>query len=320
MVVDYNMAATRVHGVPRILSKLQGSIRDKNFYEAHQLYRTLYFRYLGVKKYKDLLDLLYSGAILLLENDQHTSGADVAILYVDVLVKSETPPTDEYIVKLSRLLQMMDPDAPERETYLEHALRWSGDGGHPQLHKSLAQVFWKQKNYVRARQHFLQSCDGRGFAVMLVELQRQHGFTAEVDLFIAQAVLQYLCVENKWRTAKDAFQTYTLQHPNIRAGPPYLLPLLNFLWFLLKAVESGKLNAFKVLCEQYQPSIRRDPSYQDYLDKIGHVFFGIPLPKAHSQGFFENILQSFLTGVPEDTRPQPSTSRQHAHMDTDALD
>nr|CAD7267195.1 unnamed protein product [Timema shepardi] len=97
----------------------------------------------------------------------------------------------------------------------------------------------------------------------------------------------------------------------------------------------GKLNTFKVLCEQYQPSIKRDPSYPDYLNKIGHIFFGIPLPRAQPQGLFAvelnttsalanyateagNILQSFFSGLDEESDteseqgPQPSTSsRQH---------
>nr|CAD7606164.1 unnamed protein product [Timema genevievae] len=197
-------------------------------------------------------------------------------------------------------------------------------------------------------------------------------------------------------TAQAAFHCYTSQHPNIKRGPPYILPLLNFIWFLLKAVErspsiqsshsqpiqlgaswpdpvpslltsllslfyltrfllgfnptytrllrsqgtplgietSGKLNTFKVLCEQYQPSIKRDPSYPDYLNKIGHIFFGIPLPRAQPQGLFGNILQSFFSGLDEESDteseqgPQPSTSsRQHqrhaqqsSHMETEELD
>lgn len=34
----------KVHGVQRVLSKLETSIKNGNYYEAHQMYRTLYFR------------------------------------------------------------------------------------------------------------------------------------------------------------------------------------------------------------------------------------------------------------------------------------
>jgi hypothetical protein len=45
-------------------------------------------------------------------------------------------------------------------------------------------------NYTSAQYHYLRSSDGLGFAAMLVELHRTRGFKHEVDLFIAQVVLQ----------------------------------------------------------------------------------------------------------------------------------
>lgn len=33
-----------MHGVQRVLSKLESSVNAGNYYEAHQMYRTLYFR------------------------------------------------------------------------------------------------------------------------------------------------------------------------------------------------------------------------------------------------------------------------------------
>lgn len=47
---------------------------------------------------------------------------------------------------------------------------------------------------------------------------------------------RYLCLQNK-ATAQEAFNSYTSRHPKINSGPPYLLPLLNFLFFLLKTID-----------------------------------------------------------------------------------
>lgn len=73
---------------------------------------------------------------------------------------------------------------------------------------------------------------------MLVELHTTRGFKSEIDLFIAQPVLQILCLRNL-QMASDTFSKYTSSHPTIKndKGPPYILPLLNFLWFLLRAIE-----------------------------------------------------------------------------------
>lgn len=40
------MAAQGNRGVSRVLQKLEKSVTDGNYYEAHQMYRTLYFRYI----------------------------------------------------------------------------------------------------------------------------------------------------------------------------------------------------------------------------------------------------------------------------------
>ena len=54
----------------RVEEKLQQKIRDKEYYEAHQSYRVLYQRYKAQGKEKEALELLYSGALLLLQHGQ----------------------------------------------------------------------------------------------------------------------------------------------------------------------------------------------------------------------------------------------------------
>lgn len=99
---------------------------------------TINFRYLSQKKYSDLLNLLNKGSTILLEHDQQGSGADLAILLIDVLTKSETKPSEEWIGKIAKLFSMMNATIPERETFLTNAVKWSMDSnkkGHPLLHK-----------------------------------------------------------------------------------------------------------------------------------------------------------------------------------------
>lgn len=97
-------------------------------------------RFLSQKKYSDLLNLLYKGSTLLLQRDQQGSGADLAILLLDVLTKSETKPSHEWIDRIGKLFEMMNSSIPERETFLTNAVKWSMDSnkkGHPLLHKVL---------------------------------------------------------------------------------------------------------------------------------------------------------------------------------------
>lgn len=66
-------------------------------------------------------------------------------------------------------------------------------------------------------------------------------------------------------------------------------------------ISSRKLAAFTVLCEQYQPSIKRDPCYVQYLDKIGQIFFGVKPPQRQNGGFLGNFIQNFLGGLDDDS-------------------
>ncbi|KAL4240916.1 Golgi to ER traffic protein 4 [Mactra antiquata] len=302
-------------GVQRVLAKCQKCIDSGNFYEAHQMYRTLYFRYSSAKKYNEAIELLHTGSKTLLQHQQIGSGSDLALLLVDVLSNGKVPVTDDTADKVVDLLRIMDNDCQDRHAYLNAALRWTikvepqCKAGHPVLHKKCGMLFWQEKNYVQARYHYLHSSDGKNLATMLVEYHTTLGYPSEVDLFIAQTVLQFLCLQNK-DTAHVVFVSYTKQHPDVEEGPPYYRPLLNFIWFLLLALEGGKLAVFGVLCDKYQESINRDPSYKEYLDKIGQLFFGVPPPRTQTQGgFFGNIIQSLLGGGDDDDDSSSTTAQ-----------
>ena len=95
---------------------------------------------------------------------------------------------------------------------------------------------------------------------MLAEFHCERGFLREVDLFIAGTVLQFLCLR-KHVPAAVALKAYADNHPTnleLRKGPPYKHPLLNFVWLLLLAIEHKQsVTAFTTLIEKYKPSLKR---------------------------------------------------------------
>jgi len=305
-------------GTERVMSKLKKSIENENYYEAHQMYRTLYFRYVGQRKYEELEVMLYDGAILLFSHNQVESGLDLAKLYIDTLKEGDFKPEDSKFIKICRLYDEIPTDNVDRASFLSTCLGWSSyslssghPSGNPRLHQYIAYSLWKQGKYPESRQHFLHSCDGEGCGSMLIEFHTVKGFSSEMDLFIAQTVFQYLCLK-KHLVAAVAFYAYTQGHPKIQKGPPYSNPLLNFLWFLLLAIEtSSSLSAFTVLCEKYKKFIDRDPQFIEYLDKIGQLFFGVPAPE-RPQGMFSGLFNSLLSAMnydsSDDEGPGPSST------------
>ena len=223
----------------RLLTKLHKSLENKDYYESHQIYRTLYFRLLRDKKHIQLSELLVDGAFRLLRNGQHNSGADLATLYLQLLIETNNKTLDDKpIVENDRLLitirdlfELIPAKSPERLTFVTNAVKL-GFVSSAAVRKQFAVVLWREKNFAEARQHFVYSSDsGLDCALMLVEYQTTLGYPSEADLFIGQFVLQVLCVRNK-SMADQTFHAYTSRHPSINTtNPPFLLPLLNFLWF-----------------------------------------------------------------------------------------
>ncbi|XP_031655482.1 Golgi to ER traffic protein 4 homolog isoform X2 [Oncorhynchus kisutch] len=257
---------------------------------------------------------MYNGAQLFFSYNQLNSAADLSMLVLESLEKSEAKVEDEDLEHLAKLFSLMDPNSPERVAFVSRALKWSTGGsgklGAPKLHQLLAVTLWKEQNYSESRYHFLHSSDGEGCAQMLVEYSAQRGFRSEVDMFVAQAVLQFLCLKNK-NSASVVFSTYTQKHPSIEKDPPFVQPLLNFIWFLLLAVDGGKLTVFTVLCEQYQPSLKRDPMYNEYLDRIGQLFFGVPPKQSSSYGGLLGNLLNSLMGSGEGEDEEGEEAQEH---------
>uniref|UniRef100_A0A915JLZ1 Golgi to ER traffic protein 4 n=1 Tax=Romanomermis culicivorax TaxID=13658 RepID=A0A915JLZ1_ROMCU len=306
--MEHENGATAVN---RIEKKLRQKLDEGDYYEAHQIYRTLYFRYVAQKKFDDLIDLLFDGASSLLKADQIASGIDLSILYVDTLTKYEEKVIDEKVLtSLDSLLSFMKPVselAANKEKFLQESVKWSASKsgnvrGSPELHAKFANTLWKQKEYSQARRHFLWSNDALNCAKFLVDYHTTQGSKDESDLFIAQATLQLL-VRKNIQMARAVFSDYLRLHPTFAdqssSKPPLATPLLDFIYFVLESIDrqttqANRLQIYTILIEKYQSSIDRDPSYKSYLDKIGQIFFGLPQPKPKSGGFLSNLLNDLM--------------------------
>uniref|UniRef100_A0A182QJG8 Golgi to ER traffic protein 4 n=1 Tax=Anopheles farauti TaxID=69004 RepID=A0A182QJG8_9DIPT len=291
-------------GVSRVLAKLRASTEAGNFYEAHQMYRTLHFRFVSQERYEDLLDLLYDGAMTMVVHEQYSIGADLGLMIISTLdvAPLSKPKQQSWVKKVADLLGKIKPTVVEREALLEKAIKWSGKNANNELdtlmHRLVAQMMYREGNLAQARYHFLHSQDGKSSAFLLIEMSTTKGFPGEVDLFVALFVLGQLCL-GAVEAARDTFATYCQFHPAIAcSGAPYPLPLLNFLWILLQLVKprAGHVNiaAFRWICDLYKPSILRDPVYKQYMQKIHRRYFYGGRPEASPYAFFDFMQQLMI--------------------------
>uniref|UniRef100_A0A1B6F0X9 Golgi to ER traffic protein 4 homolog n=1 Tax=Cuerna arida TaxID=1464854 RepID=A0A1B6F0X9_9HEMI len=308
-------------GVKRLHDKLQSALSSGDFYVAYQFIYCIYFR---VSKNFSLANYLYGGSTILIGKNKYELSIDVAQLVLATLENCPKIEDEIWMHKMCDLVAAIKPSVNERDTLVKRIVRWvtmrKNDDLKLKTHRRLAEIFLVEKNYPSARYHYLLSGDGELCAKLLIQFQAAQGYSEEVDIFIVQTVLQYLCMKNS-RAAIRVFYCYTSEHPQIqKPRPPYSFPLLNFVWFLFKAIESKKLRIFKILCEQYEMTIKRDPSFADYLEQIAQLFFGVKTslnadqtstPQITSSEMFSNIFQSLLSDLSLNlTRPRPSTNTQ----------
>jgi hypothetical protein len=270
----------------RLHDKLEQCKQNKDFYQAHQICRTIYVRLRSSTDDENILKFLFESACYFLEHNQSNSGYDLCKCYIETLNHSNLNHLSDNLLKqICILFQLLKSYYDERTEFACNALRWSSQipfdqqqdeqlpipriepnssfsstilstltesnsstttttnrsiyhkSGHPKLHESFARILWEQeRNYKDSRYHYLRSYDGQSFAIMLIEAHQTLGYPSEIDLFIAQTVLQYLLLRN-FHTAYLVFVTYVEKHPKIRQPPPgpfnHVYPMLNFLWFLL---------------------------------------------------------------------------------------
>uniref|UniRef100_A0A182NAF7 Golgi to ER traffic protein 4 homolog n=1 Tax=Anopheles dirus TaxID=7168 RepID=A0A182NAF7_9DIPT len=299
-------------GVSRVLGKLRASIEAGNFYEAHQMYRTLHFRYASQERYDDLLELLHDGALTMLAHDQYSSGADLGLLLIGTLDTASLAKAkqEHWVRQVAALVGKIKPTIVEREALLEKALKWSGGldadlGLGLLMHRLVAQLLYHEGNLSQARYHFMHARDGKSSALLLIEISIVKGFPGEVDLFIAHFVLEQLCL-GAVDAATETFKTYCQFHPAVPCtDAPYPLPLLNFLWLLLQLAGGQcqgqrKPGAYRALCELYKPSLERDPVYKQYVQKIGRKYFDGARPEPSPYAFFDFMQQFLLEEDEED--------------------
>ncbi|CAL8106734.1 unnamed protein product [Calicophoron daubneyi] len=279
----------------KLHQRLQAAIDDKRFYEAHQIYKTIYFRCITRRNYAEALKCLYSGADFLLSNKQWESGTELACLILDVYAKSKMDLTEVHLNQLCGLLTKMSP-GEDRASFVDKTSTLLTNyksllGG---FNEQLARLLWQEGSFSEARFRIMLSYNGYAVGSFLIALHQKYGLRSEIDLFITQAVLQFLCMRQA-SAAILTFYTYTRGHPRLEPGPPFTrFPLLNFIWFLMLAIEKKcNLSVFAVLCDKYSPQISRDSTYLSYLDKIGQLYFGVEAPQNEMNNFFSQILKMF---------------------------
>lgn len=99
-------------------------IEEGQFYEAHQQLRVIASRYVKQSAWDSAIDILSSGATLLLKAGQGGSGGDLCIFLIDVYNKAELKPDATSKGRVLTLLRQFPPDEPTRKKFINALIRF----------------------------------------------------------------------------------------------------------------------------------------------------------------------------------------------------
>ncbi|VDM69398.1 unnamed protein product, partial [Strongylus vulgaris] len=163
------------------------------------------------------------------------------------------------------------------------------------LHYMIAKAYINHGYYANARNHMLFADRPEEFASLLHRMSEEGGCkSSEAELFCAISVLQLLAMHRVQTSSKLLAAYASTSDASQSIGSRQ--ELLNFLRLLCNALTLHDVNLFDHLVAVYKPHIDVDPTYHNYIDRIGHIFFGHPSSEKNHPfgGLFGNILKGVL--------------------------
>ncbi|KAK5134923.1 hypothetical protein LTR08_006013 [Meristemomyces frigidus] len=298
--------------IQKVLARQKTKIEEGDFYEAHQQLRTIANRYVKSADYPSAIDLLASGALMLLHAGEGGSGADLCTYLIEVYNKAELKPDVPNKARILGLLRAFPPNEPAKKKFVGGVVEWStkfGEypAGDPELHHVIGSLFAEEGEVYDAERHLtLGTSDSAAVMSGLEYDWYASDEPSTAPSYAARAVFPYLLIGNT-RAANKALLLFTSKlsasHPglgvqsisspssDIRIYPS--LPLLNFLGLLLLAIQRGSSDLFKQLKQHYASQLK-EQGWEEPLLQVGEMYFGIKIPSQSNPMF--DMMSSMLMG------------------------
>lgn len=276
--------------VERILGELAAGSTET--YEAQQQIKLLAQRMIAQKKLSEARGFLAKAVGILVSKNSTPGAFELSQLILKTL---STPASSEEVDVLIRVFNDLDEDSTSDLgfRFAQEALKLTRDTrinihGNTRLHLEVGTAYHNRGKFPQAMRHFVLG-GHTGSAADAVAEWAATGAPEEFDLFVARAALQFLCISDTPSNATDFLQNVKPHCP--AAGSP----LFHFVEFLAAAAkfETPSPEFFKTLRAKYAPAISRDPTFSNYVDRIGERFFHVKQDKPQD---LMSMISSWLSG------------------------
>ncbi|KAK6141098.1 hypothetical protein DH2020_025153 [Rehmannia glutinosa] len=300
---------------PENVEKIKKVVEEGNYYGAQQMYKSFSARYISNSRYTEALDILQSGACIQLENGQVTCGAELAVLFVETLVKGKFPYDDNTLDRIRKIYKKFPRISVPQHLDL-------GDDDMQQLSEALGAA----KTRAEGCSSFLKACINRkGQRVLkLILLQEllmvnrkevkglimgrvDEGVKDDKDMakvsyhFVrgkdpkkfASTLVNFMgkCYPGEDDLAVARAVLMYLALGNLRDANVLIdemkkqvqfrdidfprSELMQLVNYLLKTLQRDALPLFNMLRQRYKSSIDREPIFNELLDEVAEKFYGV---------------------------------------------
>lgn len=298
--------------VQKQLDRIQKSLDSGAYYEAQQMYKTVYHRNKAKKLLDESYQILMEGSRQQLLHKQVTCGSELALLLLEAYSADAVPATPERIQDVEAIITAFQASdstdtagialsLDELDRVVSAAVSWgqqqSNTDGSRQLQDVAGHHIWKLygwKQLGRASFHLARGRDAPGYAGILLEVSKLLP-AKEVDYLVARAVLGTLGAATSATKAIQESQAHVLFEACRKQGIVSSHPIANFTKFVLIALDSEKEELFNLVRQKYQPSWSKDMMLEACLMKIRMVYFN-----TGNGGGISSLLQDLMASLQDD--------------------
>lgn len=263
-------------------------------YEALQLFRSRALRAQTKNDLNAALAAAQEGASCLLENGYENAGAELADLYVSLLVEINRPVNDESRTEVFGIDSKFPEKSAHRIEFLKACVKWTAASGNrelgdPLLHRRLAESLWNNGEYKSSYYHFAAGEAPGILNHMIFETFNGAQQQLQRDQALTTGVVNFLSLENL-RDANELFSSY--QRSQRDKGVTSASELVTFVEYLLQTCRRDAGPLFKNLVNTYATALDFDDTVPTMLTgPIAFKFFGIK-PKVNPM---MSMLQSMMS-------------------------
>ncbi|KAI9293640.1 DUF410-domain-containing protein [Neoconidiobolus thromboides FSU 785] len=316
----------------KTLKKLEASLKEGDFYQAHQIYRSVCNRFYNNGNYGKAIEMLYKGALTLLKFEQYSSASDLGIYLIKAYESSKTPINEQSIQRLKEIIDGFPSTEKARSFLITEALYWniksgSFKSGEPIFHDLLGDLYNKDGEFEQAEPHYIFGSEATGdnfgeflyrWALSVTPLS--------FGYFLARGVLSKLVIGNATSAILALNKFISLLFENQKevlvdseahkaSFVETKLPLVNFIQLLCTIItKDGSRDLFVKLRNQYSEHLVSDEfNFTEYMNKIGEIYFGIRIHRP------VNIMQSLMESMFQQPSSNPNalSINSFSHDETD---